>query len=132
MRWKSDILTEFDLFETGLSRFVQMDKPNFVGKQALAVRQNAGPNKRLVTIEIEGRDAPAHGGASVMLDGRVVGTITSGDWGHRLARNLALAFADPDLTEPDTKMLVDFIEHLTPAHVIEFGPYDPDMSRVRA
>ena len=38
LHWKSDILTEFDPFETSLDRFVRMDKPDFIGKAALAAR----------------------------------------------------------------------------------------------
>ena len=36
LHWKADLLTEFDPFETGLGRFVQMDKETFIGRRALA------------------------------------------------------------------------------------------------
>jgi hypothetical protein len=32
LHWKSDLITELDPFETGLDRFVKMDKPDFIGK----------------------------------------------------------------------------------------------------
>ena len=38
LHWKADILTEFDPYETGLDRFVKMDK-EFVGKAGVAGRQ---------------------------------------------------------------------------------------------
>ena len=46
LHWKTDILTEFDPFETGLQRFVKIDKPAFVGQAALAKRIGRGPTKR--------------------------------------------------------------------------------------
>ena len=131
LHWKSDILTEFDPFETGLGRFVRMDKPDFIGKAALAARRAEGPRKCLLTLEIDGREAPAHAGASVMHQGRVVGTVTSGDWGHRTGKNLAYAFVDPELSAPGTALEIDIIGTLTPAQVIPPSPYDPTMSLPR-
>jgi dimethylglycine dehydrogenase len=131
LHWKSDILTEFDPFETGLGRFVQLDKPDFVGKAALEKRNAEGPRKRLVTLTVDCRDRWAHPGSSVMLDGRVVGTVTSGDWGHRTDLNLALAFVDPEYADTGAKMSIDMLGTEFPAEVIPTGPYDPDFQRVR-
>ncbi|MEM8776729.1 MAG: FAD-dependent oxidoreductase, partial [Pseudomonadota bacterium] len=131
LHWKSDILTEFDPFETGLSRFVRMDKPDFIGKDALVARQKAGVRQQLVTLELDHKEAPAHPGASIMQGGEVVGTVTSGDWGHRVAMNLALAFLKPDLSRPGTELIIDVIGQQVPATVIEPSPYDKDMSLPR-
>jgi len=57
LHWKSDILSEFDPFETGLDRFVDMNKPDFIGKSALAKRQKAGPQRKLVTLSVDTKDA---------------------------------------------------------------------------
>ncbi|WP_317057588.1 GcvT family protein [Roseovarius rhodophyticola] len=131
LHWKSDILTEFDPFETGLDRFVRMNKPDFIGKAALENRRKQGPQKKLVTLEIDSRDAPAHGGASVMDGEKVIGTVTSGDWGHRVGKNLAYAFVDPAFSEMGQETHIDIIGHLTPAKVIPASPYDPDMTLPR-
>ncbi|MEQ9239405.1 GcvT family protein [Roseovarius indicus] len=131
LHWKSDLLTEFDPFETGLARFVTLDKPDFIGKPALETRRTQGPRKRLVTLDIDNSNAPAHPGASVMLNDRVVGTVTSGAWGHRTGKNLAYAFIAPDLAQPGTAIEIDIIGRLTPARVIPPSPYDPDMTRPR-
>ncbi len=132
LHWKADLLTEFDPYETGLERFVDMKKPDFIGKAALAARKAAGPHRLRVTLRVDDATAPAHGGASVMLDGRVVGTVTSGDFGHRTGLNLAYAFVLPDLAAEGTSVQIDILGTLTPAQVIAPSPYDPDMTRVRA
>lgn len=132
LHWKTDILTEFDPFETGLGRFVKMDKGNFIGKAALQSRMANGPARRLATLEVDCTHAPAHGGASVMLDGAVVGTVTSGDWGHRLGKNLAYAFMKPDLATPGNKVAIDVLGEEVAATVIETGPYDPGYERIKA
>ena len=132
LHWKSDILTEFDPFETGLGRFVRLDKGEFVGRDALIARHNAGPTRSLVTLSVDATDRAAHPGASVMAGDRVVGTVTSGDWGHRTGLNLALAFMEPDHATLDTGVTIDMLGDLIPAKVIPPCPYDPDYTLVRA
>ncbi|MEO0484540.1 MAG: FAD-dependent oxidoreductase [Pseudomonadota bacterium] len=131
LHWKADIITEFDPFETGLGRFVKLEKGDFVGKEALEARYAEGPRKCLVTLRIDTERAPAHGGGSLMIGDRVVGTITSGDWGHRVGMNLAYAFVEPELAALGCEMQLDLCGEMVGAHVIEPSPYDPDYSLVR-
>ena len=131
LHWKSDLITEFDPFETGLDRFVRMEKADFIGKAALEKRQVGGVRKKLVALEIDATHAPAHPGASLMLSDLVVGTITSGDWGHRVGKNLAYAFVDPDQAAEGTEMQLDLLGDMVGAKVVAFGPYDPDHSLMR-
>jgi dimethylglycine dehydrogenase len=131
LHWKADILTEFDPFETGLNRFVKMDKPDFVGKAALAKRQAEGLRKQIVTLTLDSDFAPAHGGASVMVGDKVVGTVTSGGWGYRLGLNLAYAFVDPDVSKVGTTFEVDVLGQRIAATVSPMGAYDPTMALVR-
>jgi len=132
LHWKADLLTEYDPFETGLDRFVRLNKSTFVGQDALIKRRAEGPRKRLVTLEVESTRAPAHGGASVLRDGAVIGTVTSGDWGHRVQKNLAYAFIDPAFTEVGTGLKVDICGTEIAAQVIDPALYDPGFARVRA
>lgn len=128
LHWKADILTEFDPFETGLDRFVTPDKPDFIGKAALAGRN--APRHRLVTLEVDHPDAAAPPGASVMAGGAVVGTITSGGYGHRIGKNLAYAFLKP--TAPEAGLSIDILGALAPAQITARGLYDPENTLVRA
>ena len=131
LHWKADLITEFDPFETGLDRFVRPSKEGFVGRDALLKRMESGPRKRLVTLKVETRDAPAHPGSSVMQGESVVGTVTSGDWGHRIGMNLAYAFVDLDLAALGSRVDIDICGARVAAEVIESGPYDPDHTLMR-
>lgn len=131
LHWKADILTEFDPFETGLSRFVQMEKPDFVGKAALADRLTKGHEKQLVTLELDDDRSPAHGGASVMAGDRVVGTVTSGGYGHRVKKNLAYAFVDTSVSEVGSAQQIDVLGRLVPATVCKSGLYDESFALLR-
>jgi len=131
LHWKADILTEFDPFETGLDRFIRLNKRDFIGRRALHDRRAAGPRKRLVTLKLDTDTAPAHAGASLMLGDTVVGTVTSGAWGHRVGMNLAYAFVDAGLAEAETAMTLDLCGDPVEATVIAPSPYDPEFIRVR-
>ncbi|MEP2680765.1 MAG: FAD-dependent oxidoreductase [Sulfitobacter sp.] len=132
MHWKADLLTEFDPFETALDRFVKPEKPaDFIGKAALHKRMEEGPRKKLVTLKVDATHAPAHGGASLMQDGKVVGTVTSGDWGHRVGMNLAYAFVDPALATPGTQIPLDLYGEIVGTEVIDPSPYDPSYALMR-
>ncbi|WP_072779369.1 GcvT family protein [Marivita hallyeonensis] len=131
LHWKADVLTEFDPFETGLNRFVHMGKPQFIGKAALETRAAQGPSKRLVTLEVGSKAAPAHGGASVMLGDAFVGTVTSGGWGHRVQKNIAYGFVSPDYADSGTELHIDLLGDRVPATVVTSPLYDPEMNLVR-
>ena len=119
LHWKSDILTEFDPFETGLDRFVSLEKTNFVGREALLELAKEGNRKQLETLSLDCTHAPAHPGASVRSNGEIAGTVTSGDWGHRTGLNLAYAFVSPGFAD----LTVDVLGEQVPAEIIPAGPY---------
>lgn len=132
LHWKADLITEFDPFETGLERFVKLDKSDFIGRDALLKRQSDGPRKKLVALQLQATDRPAHPGASLIQDGQVVGTVTSGAWGHRVGLNLAHAFVNPALAEVGTEIDLDSCGQIVRATIIPPSPYDPGFDRVKA
>ena len=108
-----------------------MGKGDFLGKQALAARQGR-VRRNLVMLRLDCRHAPAHAGASVHVGDKVVGTVTSGDWGHRVAMNLAFAFIDKTALARKTAFAVDILGEMVSAEPIAPVPYDPDHTRMRA
>ena len=129
--WKADLITEFNPFESGLDRFVRLDK-EFIGKDALQVMMKVPPRRGFVTMELHSKQAPAHPGDSVVKDGRVVGTISSAAWGYRVGKNLAMAFVDPALVSTGTELEVQFLGSTFAATVVSECQYDPANSRMRS
>ena len=132
LHWKADILTEFDPFETGLERFVAMDKVDFIGKAALAERRKSPPKKCLVSLCLDDDHAPAHGGASLMDGKKVVGTITSGGYGHRVGKNLGYGFIDREFSHVGCRVEIDILGRRVGAVVSDKSLYDPTLGRVRS
>ena len=132
LHWKADLITEFDPYETGVERFVKLDKGKFVGRDALLERIEHGPRRRLVTLQIETSKAPAPPGASLMQGASVVGTVTSGEWGHRVGMNLAYAFVDERVAKTGHSLTLDLCGDPVGARIIPPCPYDPDFALVRS
>jgi len=121
---------EYSALETGLDRFVRMDKADFIGRAALAARQSA---YRFVTMQVHGvTDADARGSEPILLDGELVGRTTSGGYGWRVEKSLALAMVRPDLGEIGTELDVVILGDTHRASVIEESPWDGKNARLRA
>lgn len=132
LHWKSDILTEFDPYETRLERFVKPAKGDFIGRDALAAREANGPTRLRALYEVDERAAPAHPGASIWAGDRVVGTVTSADWGHRIGKSLAMAFVEPGYEDAASGLVVDVLDRKAPLSALPLCPFDPEMSRPRS
>jgi aminomethyltransferase len=100
-----------DPIEAGLGWVVKLDKPTFLGKEALVRIKAEGPARKMVGFEVTGRGIARHGYPLETLDGKVVGTCTSGSPGPTVGKNIGLGYlpAVPgsDLTAVGTELQVD-------------------------
>lgn len=130
--WKADLVTEYNPYESALDRFVRMDKPAFIGKQALQAMLERGPRRCFVSLAVDCTHAPAHAGASIRSEGHVVGTVTSGAWGYRTGMNLCMGFVAPEQAGIGTRLSVDVLGIPQSAEVVQACQYDPENLRVRS
>ena len=132
LHWKADLITERNPIETGLDRFVDMDKADFVGKRALAEEIRRGPRRRLATLTIDGDVAAARAGDPVFDADALVGTVTSGGYGHRIGRNIALAFVEPRCAARERELEIGILGERYAATVGPACLYDEANERGRA
>ena len=83
---------EYSAYESGLDRFIRLDKEeDFIGKQALIDWRDRGFENAFVTLEVHDVvDADARGSEAIYKDGKLVGRATSGGYGFRVEKSLAL------------------------------------------
>lgn len=79
--------------EAGLERYIKFDKSDFIGKEALIKQKENGIPRMLIGIEMIERGIP-RGGYPVIIDGNIIGTVTTGSFCPNLNKNLALALVD--------------------------------------
>jgi len=130
----TELSIEYAALESGLQRFVHLNKGEFKGRQNLSQWQETGFANTMVTLEVhDTTDADAIGGNPIMLpDGEVIGRATSGGYGFRLGKSLALAMVRPDLAAVGTELMIDILDQRLRVTVLQESPYDPDNQRLRA
>lgn len=132
--WKGDLSTDYSLLESSLDRFVKFDKAQeFPGKQALLIEKQAGSKKRFAVLTVEQDEYDTPYMSTLWHDGVIVGETTSGSWGYRVNKNIALAILRTDLVKPGTELMVDILGEMYPA-VVQGGNglYDPTHSRLKS
>ncbi len=129
--WKSDLHTEFTVLEAGLDRFVNLEK-DFRGRDAVVAQRDAGHRRVFTVLDVDNRIASAHTGDPILVDGEIVGVVTSGAYGHHTGRNIAMGYVDPAHAAPGTPLVVRIIGDMTPAVVSADPMFDAPHERTRA
>lgn len=98
--WGHDIGEEDTPIEAGLGFAVAYDKPGgFIGQQRLiAQRQSDLRTKRLVQVRLDtdGVGPLLYHEEPIIRDGSIIGSITSGAYGHRISASLGMGYIHSD------------------------------------
>lgn len=128
--WR-DMNPELSAWESGLDRFLRLDKGDFIGRDALLRQREAGITRRLtpIAVETDGASTLAHEG--VWHEGKLVGYITSGSYSYTMGHDLAFALLPVEIGAVGTPLTVPVLGEDRPARVIAESPYDPENERLR-
>lgn len=94
--------------QAGLGWVVGWDKPRFCGRRALVEERERGLPRHLVGLASSGRRPPREG-AEVAVDGRGMGTVTSGNFSPMLEHGIALAYLDGP-AGPELQTAVEIVQ----------------------
>ena len=129
----TEMSIEYAAYESGLDRFVHLNKGNFIGRDALVKWQQDGFDNKMVTLEVfDINDADALGNNAVYSDGKVIGRATGGNYGFRVKKSLAIAMVKPKYSKVGTKLEMDILDKKHKVVVIEDSPYDPTNDKIKA
>jgi dimethylglycine dehydrogenase len=127
-----ELSIEYSALESGLERFVDFDKGPFLGRDALIAWRDMGFENKLVTLEVQGvTDADARGSEPVMKNGAMIGRTTSGGYGWRTGKSLALAMVGPEFSHIGSDVDVRILGETRRAIVIPDSPHDPQNKALR-
>jgi dimethylglycine dehydrogenase len=130
--WSREFTQGYTPGMTGMDRWIDWQKPDFIGRAAaMAERDSGGPAQVLVTLEVDADDADASGFEPVWQDGKRVGFVTSGGYGHTLGKSLAMAMVDRDCASEGTALTTHIVGVERAAKVIAPSPYDPEGKAMR-
>jgi aminomethyltransferase len=113
-----EISDTINVFEAGLGRYAKLDKPAFVGREALLeIQAGGGPKRKLIGLEMIERGIARDGYPVATLDGTKVGEVTSGSPAPFLKKNIAMAYVPVELAVADTELAVEIRGQLVKARV---------------
>jgi dimethylglycine dehydrogenase len=129
--WAREYRPVYGPYGAGLGRFIARDKGAFIGRApALAEREN-GPARRLVAFAVDDAGVDAIGDEPVWHDGKVVGWVTSGGYGHAVGKSIALGYVPAALADGVRGFEVEILGERRPATLAPVPLYDPGGTRMR-
>jgi len=130
--WAREYRPIYGPYEAGLGRFVDLGKGPFIGRDAALEEKESGGKLRLVSFSVAARDADASGDEPIWHDGRVIGWVTSGGYGHSVQRSLALGYVPKEYAAVSGGFEIEILGERCQATPLPAALFDPDGSRMRA
>ena len=136
-----DISDEDHVLEAGLGFAVKTDKPasqlgQFIGRDAVLAKQEAGLRKRLVQFQLEDPAPLLYHNEPILRDGEITGYLTSGNYGHHLGSAIGLGYVACHNSENAADILsstfeIDVAGQIFTAKASLKPLYDPTGERMR-
>ncbi|MDE7437684.1 MAG: glycine cleavage system aminomethyltransferase GcvT [Muribaculaceae bacterium] len=123
-----ELAADITPIEASLSMFVKLDKPEFIGKEALAKQKAEGVTRRIVGLELEGNAIPRHG-YPVEINGEQIGEITTGYRSISTGKSVAMAMINKPYDKLGTEVEVRIRKKTFPAKVVKKRFYDKNYKK---
>ena len=131
--WYRELRPIYGAFEAGMDRFVDLGKADFIGREAALAEKASGGSLRRVSFVVDAMDADVLGDEPIWHDGKVVGWVTSGGFGHFVDRSLAQGYVPRALAADlaTGHFEIEILGERRPATIIVDPLFDPTGARMR-
>ena len=123
------------MLEAGLGFAVKTAKPDFIGRDAVLRKQDQGLGRMMLQFQLEDPAPLLFHNEAILRDGKIVGPVTSGNYGHALGGAIGMGYVPcADQTAEDVlasryEIDVAGVRHKARASLTPL--YDPKAERVR-
>jgi dimethylglycine dehydrogenase len=117
-RWGHEIGAGHTPVEVGLAHLVCADKGGFIGLDAFLAAREAGPERSLACLTVEADRADCWGGEPVLDGDRPIALVSTGGYGHRTGKSLALAYLPVEAAVPGTALAIEILGERRSATVV--------------
>lgn len=124
-----ELTDEITPIEAGLGIFVKLDKPEFIGKEAIAAQKAEGVKRKLVGLELADRAIPRHGYEVLNEEGETVGEVTTGYHAISVDKSIAMALVDARFAALGTPLQVKIRRKTFPATVVKKKFYNKNYKK---
>lgn len=108
----------------GLSMFCKLDKPEFIGKEALEEQKANGVEQKLVGIELTDKAIPRHGYPVLNAEGEQVGEVTTGYHCLSVEKSVCMALVKTNYAKLDTTLYIQIRKKVFEGKVVKKKFYD--------
>ncbi len=120
-----------DPYGAGMGWLVKLDKPDFLGRRAVAEVKEQGPLERLVGFTVEEGDPPPEG-ASVIDQGRPVGRVCSSRWSDLRKGGVGMAWVPAGWAEDGRPLEIAYDGRRARGRIYLKPFHDPEGKRLRS
>jgi dimethylglycine dehydrogenase len=124
--WGYDMSADYTPLEAGMDRFVNFDKGDFIGRDALLRQRERGLERALACLVVDAGDADPHGYEPILSGRERIGYVASGGYGHTVEKTIVLAYLPTAYLELGTELTVEIIGQRRAARVVAQPLYDPE------
>lgn len=113
---------------SGLSMFCKLDKPEFIGKEALVKQKTEGTARRIIGIELADRAIPRHG-YPVLAEGKEIGEVTTGYHSISADKSVCMALIDSSYAKVGTAVEIQIRKKTFPGVVVKKRFYEKNYKK---
>jgi aminomethyltransferase len=113
----SDLSPAHNPLEAGLGFFVDLTKPNFIGRDRLIREKETGPSRRLIPFRMTGKGPPPRPHYRVFRDGKEAGELTSGTLSPSLNYGIGMAYLTTPVPKPGEEIEIEIRGQRFPAAI---------------
>lgn len=134
--WGHDITDEDHVLEAGLGFTVSSKKPAFIGRDSVLRKKDEGVSRKMLQFRLKDPEPLLFHNEAIVRDGKIVGPVTSGNYGHFLGGAIGLGYVpakgqtDEDIVASHYEIEVAGQRHEALASLAPM--HDPKSERVRA
>ncbi|MFZ2098834.1 MAG: FAD-dependent oxidoreductase [Anaerolineales bacterium] len=131
--WSSEITPDYTPLEAGLGFAIKLNKPDFIGKEALLKQKEAGLSHKLCCMTLSDSRMIALGKETIRTkDGNVIGWVASGGYGYSVDKSIIFAYLPIEYTKAGTELEVEFFAEQVGALVVQSPLWDPKGERIKS
>lgn len=113
----SDLSPETTPLEAGLSIFVDLQKPAFIGRDTLVAQKEKGIGRRLVPFKMNGQSPPPRAHYGVFKNGQQIAETTSGSLSPTLKIGIGMAYIPTEFARIGEEVEIDIRGRRFPATI---------------
>jgi len=130
--WGADIHTEYNPYEAGLGWAVQLNKGEFLGKEALLKLKEAGLSRKLCCLTFDDPGAMALGKEPILAGNKTLGYVTSANYGYSVGKHILYGYLPIEYAAAGTQVEVEFFGARYKATVTNEPLYDPKGEKLKS